>query len=367
MKDEAGKPVEGLAPFSLRSFASLKLALIGLTAPIDVYRVFFNLIVEKPESVLPELLAGARAQGAKTILVLSHLGSPADQSLAKEIGGIDVIIGAHDHKELDPPLVVNHTIIAQAGDFGRFLGRLDLKIDPNTGRILEHAGRLIPVGEDAPLDPETQQAMQAEQQRAQQTMSREIGILNSPIKLCDDEECAAGNLLADALLERLEGAELCLVLPGHWESGLEAGILTQGTLFAANRSTANPARVELTGRQIEQFLHEALKPENAARQLHALRGRAVGLPHVAGARVTYSDDLEQIDIQIRGKTLEKDRKYVVASTDMEFSDFVNYLVIPFKLIEFEVPTIMPEVLQDYIARHSPIQAPETGRILLKAK
>ena len=45
--------------------------------------------------------------------------------------GIDLIIGAHDHVELNPPLVVNGTIIAQAGDYGRYLGRLDLEIDPH--------------------------------------------------------------------------------------------------------------------------------------------------------------------------------------------------------------------------------------------
>ena len=30
--------------------------------------------------------------------------------------------------------------------------------------------------------------------------------------------------------------------------------------------------------------------------------------------------------------------------------------------EFEVPTIMPEVLEDYIARHSPLSGPRAGRI-----
>jgi 2',3'-cyclic-nucleotide 2'-phosphodiesterase (5'-nucleotidase family) len=367
MKDESGRVLEGLEPFSILTMGSLKVGLIGLTAPNDSYTTFFKLKMDQPGDILPGLIAEVRAQGAKTVLLLSHLSSNVDQTLADNIDGMDVIIGAHDHKELDPPLLVKDTIVAQAGDFGRFLGRLDLMVEPDTGKVLQHKGKLIPITIDIPLDPETQRAIEAEQKRAHAIMNREIGILNEAIELSDDRECAAGNLLADALLERVKDADLALILAGHWQNGLEAGVLTQGTLFTANRSTANPARAELTGEQILSFLREALKPRNAARQIGPLRGRAVGMPHIAGARLAYSDDLEQIEVDIHGKRLEKERRYIVASTDMEFADYINYLVIPFTQMEFEVPTIMPEVLEEYVTKHSPIQKPGGGRILFRAK
>jgi hypothetical protein len=53
---------------------------------------------------------------------------------------------------------------------------------------------------------------------------------------------------------------------------------------------------------------------------------------------------------------------MVAATDMEFADFINYLPLPMTQFEFEVPTIMPEVLEDYIARHSPVNSPAGGRM-----
>jgi 5'-nucleotidase len=365
MKDENGELVDGLEPYIVKSFDSLKVGMIGLTAPMDAYTSFFKLKMDQPIEVLPELIAKARAKGAQTILLLSHLGSEADKQVAEKIQGIDVIIGAHDHKEFNPPLIVKDTIIAQAGDFGRLLGRLDLEIDPGTGKVIRHAGILIPITEDIPLDPEAHKAVEAEQVRAREIMNREVGILKDALELFDERECAAGNLLADALLERVEGAQISLVL-GHWQNGLEAGTLTQGTLFSASRSTANPGRAQLTGEQILQFLRESLKPENAARTLRALRGRAVGMPHIAGGRIRYTEDLTKIQVEIQGRPLDENQKYMVASTDMEFSDYINYLVIPFEQMEFEVPTIMPEVLEDYITRHSPVQKPKDGRIMLKA-
>ena len=43
--------------------------------------------------------------------------------------------------------------------------------------------------------------------------------------------------------------------------------------------------------------------------------------------------------------LQPEQTYLVAATDMEFADFINYLPLPMREFEFEVPTIMPEVLE----------------------
>jgi 2',3'-cyclic-nucleotide 2'-phosphodiesterase (5'-nucleotidase family) len=243
-----------------------------------------------------------------------------------------------------------------------------LTIDPSTGKVNSYTGELIPIGEEIPQDYETEMVVKSEESRAQQIMQLEIGILDKPVELSEDQECAAGNLLADALLERVPGAQIALVLAGHWSTGLEAGLLTKGALYSANRSPANPARVEITGAQIEQFLHEALKPENISRKLRALRGNRVGPPHVAGMRVRYaSSDLNSLDVLIGDEPLHKDGKYIVAATDLEFYDFINYLPLPDDQVQLEVPTIIPEVLEDYVIRHSPIKVPKNGRVVLKTR
>jgi len=69
-------------------------------------------------------------------------------------------------------------------------------------------------------------------------------------------------------------------------------------------------------------------------------------------------------VRIGSEPLQLDKTYVVAGTDAEFSPIVNYLVIPEEQIEFEVPTIVPEVLEEYIAQHSPLSVPDMDRIAL---
>jgi 2',3'-cyclic-nucleotide 2'-phosphodiesterase (5'-nucleotidase family) len=362
--DETDKLVAGLEPFTIHNFGSFQLGILGATDPMKIYESIFHLRPKKPDDIFPDLIQQVRGRGAQTILLLSHLSLKEDKRVAEEIAGVDVIIGGHSHDALNPPLDVNGTVVAQAGDFGRFLGRLDLEIDPVSGKVTHFEGTLLPVEESIPPDPETVAAVETERARVRKIMSRVVGTLTSPFELADDRECAVGDLLADALLERLPGTEIAFALAGHWETGLEAGPLTQGQLFAANRSTANPAKLELTGEQILQFLRAALKPENAAQTPHGLRGRKIGLPHVAGMTVRYDpSDLETLEVHAAGGPLEKDRRYVVASTDMEFSDWVGYLPIPDEQVEYELPTIMPEVLEDYIAKHSPVDAGFSNRLL----
>jgi 5'-nucleotidase len=247
MLDQHGQLLAGLQPYALETVGELKIGLIGLTPPNEAYQTFFQLDVPGPLDVLPGLIKRVRLEGAKTVILISHLSSPVDQEVAEKIRGIDVIVGGHDHVKINPPQVINGTIIVQAGDFGQYLGRLDLTIEPETGKVIQHQGELIQVGEDILDDPGVQAAVETQHQRVERMMEHQICFLNDPLELAVDRECSAGNLLADALLERMEGMQAALVLAGQWTFGLEAGPITQGGLYAANRSTANPARAKLTG------------------------------------------------------------------------------------------------------------------------
>ena len=133
--DHEDQLVAGLEPFVIQKFGAFQLGILGATDPVKTYETFFNLRPKKPDDILPDLIAQVRERGAQTILLLSHLGLRDDKRVAENIAGIDVIVGGHSHDALNPPLDINGTAVAQAGDFGRFLGRLDLEVDPVSGKI----------------------------------------------------------------------------------------------------------------------------------------------------------------------------------------------------------------------------------------
>lgn len=356
-----GRLFEGLAPYAIETVGGLGVGVIGLTPSVPTYSVFHVTLGDAFE-LLPGLVRAVRDRGAEIVVVLSHLGSKVDIQIAERVPGIDVIIGGHDHKEIAPPLVVNGTIIQQAGDYGRKLGRLDLEIDEATGRVMAHQGELIEVKEETPGDPEAQAQIDALRAEVRAMSLRVIGELQAPLELAFDRECAAGNLLADVLRARVPGAEVAFVMAGHWQTGLEAGPLTLNALVTAIRSTANPARVELTGAQIAEFLRRAFDPEQAARKLHPLRGVPPGLPHVAGMTFRFDPVTHEVmDARVAGEPLLPHRAYVVAATDLELSEILNYLVVPDDQVQYELPTIIPEVMEAYIAAHTPLSPPGMGR------
>ncbi len=358
--DAQNNPFTGLQPFVILEIHSLRIAIIGVTAPLGLYKDVFHCVCQDPAEVFPELIAKANAEGAGMIIALTHIGSKSDIELAEKVNGIDLIIGGHDHKRIHPPVMVNNTLIAQSGQYGEMLGRLDLVVDPGTGRIFSHTSELIPVNEELPEDPDLLRTQETEKQRALKLMQVKIGESWIRIPSFDDRESPAGNLLADAILERVKGAQAAFILNGHWQSGLEAGEISLGGVNTAIRSTGNPARVELTGAQIRQFLQNALKSENITNKPHAFRGIAVGWPHIAGMQVTIAG--ETMDIVIGNALIQDEKKYIIATSDMEISNVLNYLFIPDDRVEYEVPTILPEVVEDYIRRHSPINEIQMGRI-----
>jgi 5'-nucleotidase len=349
-----GQLVKGLEPYTLQTYGDITVGIIGLTAVMRNYAAFFGLQLREPVEMLPDLIAEVRDHGAQTIILLSHLSSKQDIALAEQIEGLDIIIGAHDHVELNPPLVVKRTLIAQAGDYGRFLGQIDLELDSYTGKVVKYQGQLLPITEELPIDAAARRAYADQQAEVRQFTAHVIGTATHPIALAHDRECAAGNLLADVLRERLQG-EVGLALSGHWQSGLPVGNVTIGALSDACRSTANPGVTMLTGNQILQFLRVALNPDNMQKSPTGMRGVPIGMPHASGMRVRYQPDrLDTFKVDINGEALQADRLYRVAASDMELSDFIGYLQLSPASVTYELPTIMSEVLEDYIARHSPI-------------
>lgn len=68
---------------------------------------------------------------------------------------------------------------------------------------------------------------------------------------------------------------------------------------------------------------------------------------------------------VQGQPLEPDRLYRLAHTDAEMIPEVGYLLLDERqATEHEVPTIVREVIEDYVRRHSPLPQPVPGRWLL---
>ena len=65
-------------------------------------------------------------RGAAIIVAITHSGVDEDIELARNVDGIDVIVGGHSHTVLYEPVMEGNTIIVQAGYSGSYVGCLEL-------------------------------------------------------------------------------------------------------------------------------------------------------------------------------------------------------------------------------------------------
>lgn len=185
--DPTQPAVPGLKYSVLLGLAGFPLGLIGLTQTFPQAFGPAGYGAVDPRAVLRREIDRLRAQGARLLVLLSHLGlttTPGtqqsgeladalhDDTVAAGFPEIAVIVGGHTHSVLGTPLTVGRTLIVQAGDSGRFLGRLDLEVDDATGVVSEYAGRLIPCGPDVPLDPTIQGTLELVQEEAERVKNR---------------------------------------------------------------------------------------------------------------------------------------------------------------------------------------------------
>jgi 2',3'-cyclic-nucleotide 2'-phosphodiesterase (5'-nucleotidase family) len=75
------------------------------------------------------------------LIGLTHLGFSTDEKLAGQMGELDVIIGGHSHTKVETQVKENGVLIAQAGDYGRYVGRIDLVVED--GVVVEKRSSLI--------------------------------------------------------------------------------------------------------------------------------------------------------------------------------------------------------------------------------
>ena len=92
------------------------------------------------------------------VIALSHSGTSddgkgEDYELAKAVQGIDLIISGHTHTTLHEPIQVNDTWIVSAGEYGRYLGVVQMERKSDGSAVLTDY-ELIPVDEAVEEQPD---------------------------------------------------------------------------------------------------------------------------------------------------------------------------------------------------------------------
>ncbi len=123
-------------PYVMKEINNIQVAIIGQSFP---YTPIANPKYFVPDwsfgirdEAMQEIVNEVRKKGAKVVVVLSHNGMDVDLKMAKQVTGIDAIMGGHTHDAIPKPTEVSNqsgkTLVINSGSNGKFLSVLDFDV-----------------------------------------------------------------------------------------------------------------------------------------------------------------------------------------------------------------------------------------------
>ena len=290
--------------YAIKTVKGEKIAFIGMTlkdtptvvTPAGVAGLQFNDEVTTVNNLVPELVN----QGVSAIVVLVHQGGITTASTVNDktcpgLSGdivsltdrldsrIDVVISGHTHQEYVCTRP-DGKLLTQTGFYGRMVSKIDLKISPDTHRVLSKSADNVVAVNDLVLKDSTGKVIAlpsgytalAKDSSMDALVTRYVGLTapitnqvigNIPVVLDRTQNTAGesklGDIVADIYLNGASGpaygskpGQIAFSNPGGIRANLTNTVVTYGNLFSVMPFGNNLVTMDLTGAQIQRLLEQ---------------------------------------------------------------------------------------------------------------
>lgn len=316
------------------------------------------------------------------IIVLSHLGLAEDRKLAKDVGGIDIIIGGGSKTKLSAPVIINNssgnkTIILQAKNQGRYLGQLDIAVHNKKVKLLDY--KLVEIDSSITPDADFSAIITNLNDKLKDAAEKTVGItdvaLDGKKSHLRTEETNLGNLFADSIKDYFKSAEVVFQNAGgiRGDEVVGPGKISEATIWEWHPFENKVVLLTITGKQIKEVL------ERGVSSLPMSKGNFLQVSGVSFAvdlteePQVLTEDSKAIkfqgdrvtDIKVNGKPLEFTRNYRVAVNDFLARGGDGFITFNSAKDLDYTSLSLTDVLYEYIKKHSPLKTETDARIRVK--
>jgi 2',3'-cyclic-nucleotide 2'-phosphodiesterase (5'-nucleotidase family) len=367
-----GKPFGGASAYAMRDIGAFKVGFFSLLTPETSYLSSPGAGVKftEVEASAKKAVADLRKQGAHFVVAITHLDLAVDRALARQVRGLDIILGGHDH---DPQMIFeNKTLILKAGADAHYLavaevtlsaresrGKMKYSIRPQW-RLVSTAG-VAPDAKIAALVDGFNSTLDKNLDVAVGTTAVELDSRRSSVR---SMETTMGNLIADAIKAGV-GAEI-----GFANGG---GIRGDRIYDAGTTLTRKDVLTELPFGNVTVVLGLAgvdllAALENGVSRVEDTAGR---FPQVSGLSFAFDRNKPKggrvSEVMVNGQPLDLARIYKVATNDYIAGGGDGYTALKKGkvLIDASGATLMATMVMDYIAAKGSVSPKLSGRIKSK--
>ncbi|ASK64456.1 bifunctional metallophosphatase/5'-nucleotidase [Virgibacillus phasianinus] len=302
--------INGVVPSTIIEKGGIRILITGSSPNLDEFNDGLGVHISCYKQALSEEIM--RNQGKYDIcILLSHIGTFADLEIAEEIGGIDVIISAHDHQLYSEVKVINQTIMNSAGCYGEYVGIIELEVTGDKVELLSSAN--IPTT-SAQIDQGIVSILQRNKEKAIEVLSEPLYAIDLPLWHDVIEENPITNLIADGLKDMLD-CDIGLINSGIVNAGIFTN-LSNKKLIEICPSPLNPTTFEVKGKDLLLALEQSLDAQIclADGRGPGFRGKYAGRLHVSGATITHDGKIIT-KMLIGDVPVEAESWYTMASSD----------------------------------------------------
>jgi 5'-nucleotidase/UDP-sugar diphosphatase len=372
-------------PYVIRDFDGLKVAIFGLTTeespilvmPKHVQDLEFKSVIETATGLVPKLRAEA-----DLVIALTHLGFYEESGgrynaagalkLAREVSGIDLIVGGHSHTAVREPKVIKNTLIVQAGEWSKYVGRLDLTIDSDADKVTHYEYELIPVNMKRRIkyrnreyymyidkgyleDERVLEAMKPYLAKADQVLSQPVGKalvkLDGDRKLVRSRETNLANLVTDSMRAKC-GAQIAFQNAGGIRAGIAPGTITYRDILEVQPFGNTLVIMNMTGTQIMEVLHYAatVRPGHGA------------FLQVSGLKWTNKKGKAE-NVMVGDSPLIPEKKYKVVTNSFMAAGGDGYAMLK-EIRQVDTGFVDADALREYIEKLTHVEPRVEGRLTL---
>ena len=374
-------------PYIVKEFGEEKVAIVSVLATdTDETSSPGDAVLFADEiGYLKEAVKEIEGQGIDKIVLLSHVGYVKDQEIAAAVDGIDVIVGGHSHTLLSntdekaagpyPTIVKNpagkDVPIVQAYAYSKYLGDLTVVFD-DAGVVKTATGE--PKLLDASVTPDAGFVAKVAELAGpiEELKQKEIGATAEAVdgsrETCRAMECTMGNLVADAMVDRLsdQGITIAIQNGGGLRASIDAGTVTMGEVLTVLPFQNTLASFQLKGSDVVAALENGVSQvEEAAGRFPQVSGLkyTADLTKPAGSRIT-SVEVKEGDAFV---AVDPNKVYGVATNNYMRSGGDGYKVFATGgQNAYDFGPGLEAVLADYISKNSPYKPYTDGRITVIA-
>lgn len=303
-------------PYAILNKKGLKIAIIGLTTPDTAHIVnpthtqdwLFQDPIQAAHNIINKLNAEKKAD---VIIGLTHLGyyhnakhgnnAAGDVTLARKLphGSLAMIVGGHTHTTvcMNPdgslnekfqagdackPDYQNGIWIAQAGEWGKFLGRADFEYKNGKATLLnyqlipinlkqkvkntEGKSEYRPIAAEIPADKRLYAKLKKYQDKGEKSVMIEVGMSEGEFLGGKDharyQPSSLGRLLAQTQKDAVRGADLAIINGGGIRASLPSGTVRYKDILTVQPFGNTLTYVDFTGAELLNYLKQVAMKES---------------------------------------------------------------------------------------------------------